>query len=397
MNAVDRLSAKFFHLVHNSNLVYNACWEDPQLDRQALQLGADDEVLVITSAGCNALDYLLDAPRHVYAVDLNFRQNALLDLKIAGIRRLDHETFFALFGEGRLPHARRVYWGRLRAELPSATRDFWDRHIDSFSGQSRRRSFYFHGTSGSFAWLVNIYIDRVARLRGNVEAVLNSQSIHEQREHYAALKDRLWKGYVHWLLRRDATLAMLGVPRPQRLQIDRDYQGGVARFVEDCVETVFARMPIHDNYFWRLYLTGRYSRDCCPEYLKPHQFARLKAGLVDRLSTHSTSVCDFVQGTSARLTKLVLLDHMDWLSHAALPLLQRQWQVILDRTAAGARVLWRSAGMQCDHIDALFVRSGKELVRLGEVLNYDRPLAAELHARDRVHTYGSFYIADLAA
>ena len=34
---------------------------------------------------------------------------------------------------------------------------------------------------------------------------------------------------------------------------------------------------------------------------------------------------------------------------------------------------------------------------LGELLTYDRELAAQLHGKDRVHTYGSFYIADVAA
>ena len=53
-----------------------------------LELGPDDNVLVITSAGCNALDYALAGPRHVYAVDLNPRQNALLELKKAAIRAL---------------------------------------------------------------------------------------------------------------------------------------------------------------------------------------------------------------------------------------------------------------------------------------------------------------------
>jgi S-adenosylmethionine-diacylglycerol 3-amino-3-carboxypropyl transferase len=33
--------------------------------------------------------------------------------------------------------------------------------------------------------------------------------------------------------------------------------------------------------------------------------------------------------------------------------------------------------------------------RVGEMLAYNRELAAELHERDRVHTYGSFHIADL--
>src|SRR5262245_48504534 len=106
-----------FDLVHRHNLVYNACWEDPRLDRQALGLGPDDTLLMITSAGCNALDYALLGPRRIHAVDLNPRQNALLELKAAGIRRLDFDTFFALFGRGRLPGCRRVYRDRLRPEL----------------------------------------------------------------------------------------------------------------------------------------------------------------------------------------------------------------------------------------------------------------------------------------
>ena len=34
---------------------------------------------------------------------------------------------------------------------------------------------------------------------------------------------------------------------------------------------------------------------------------------------------------------------------------------------------------------------------LNELLVYNRDLAEELHQQDRVHTYGSFYIADVAA
>ena len=50
------LGQRFFRAVHGSQLVYNQCWEDPAVDRQALRLTRDDRVLVITSAGCNALD-----------------------------------------------------------------------------------------------------------------------------------------------------------------------------------------------------------------------------------------------------------------------------------------------------------------------------------------------------
>jgi S-adenosylmethionine-diacylglycerol 3-amino-3-carboxypropyl transferase len=76
-------------------LVYNCCWEDPAVDRRALDLRADDTMLVITSAGCNVLDYALTGPARIHAVDANPRQTALLELKLAGIRQLDFDDFFA--------------------------------------------------------------------------------------------------------------------------------------------------------------------------------------------------------------------------------------------------------------------------------------------------------------
>jgi S-adenosylmethionine-diacylglycerol 3-amino-3-carboxypropyl transferase len=88
-----------YNLIHRRHLVYNTCWEDLRLDRQALELGPDDTVLAITSAGCNVLVYALDRPRRTHAVDINHRQNALLELKLAGIRRLGSDDFFQMFAE----------------------------------------------------------------------------------------------------------------------------------------------------------------------------------------------------------------------------------------------------------------------------------------------------------
>jgi len=101
---VERLSKTWFNLVHGRNIVYNQCWEDPRLDRVALELTPQDRVLVITSAGCNAIDYALAGAGHVHAVDMNPKQNHLLDLKLVGAKHLDYETFFQLFGKGNLPN-----------------------------------------------------------------------------------------------------------------------------------------------------------------------------------------------------------------------------------------------------------------------------------------------------
>jgi S-adenosylmethionine-diacylglycerol 3-amino-3-carboxypropyl transferase len=100
-----------------SNLIYNQCWEDPSIDKQALNLTAADRIVTITSAGCNALDYLLSAPQRIDCVDVNPHQTAPLELKVAAIRVLPHGTFFKMFGRGRLEGHRRTYERRLRPFL----------------------------------------------------------------------------------------------------------------------------------------------------------------------------------------------------------------------------------------------------------------------------------------
>ena len=38
MPVLERVNRHVFDLVHRNNLVYNTCWEDPRLDRAALDL-----------------------------------------------------------------------------------------------------------------------------------------------------------------------------------------------------------------------------------------------------------------------------------------------------------------------------------------------------------------------
>lgn len=396
MPVMDWFSARVFSLVHGNNLVYNTCWEDPRLDRVALQLTPDDNVLVITSAGCNALDYALASPQHVYAVDMNPRQNALLELKLAGIKHLNYEDFFGMFGRGRLPGGRAVYQQKLRASLSPWSQNYWDRYIKFFD--NKRRSFYFRGTSGSFARAINVYVDRVARVRPQIEALLKASTVEEQSKiYYGDLHERFWSRPMRFAMNRDTTLSMVGVPKAQRRQVETQYEGGIVKFVQDCVEAVFAKLPISDNYFWRVYLTGEYAPDCCPEYLTADGFERLKGGLADRVSVHTNSVQGFLDQHHGKISRYVLLDHMDWLSDKFFPLLELEWQAILNRAAQGTRILWRSGGLRTDFIERVQVTKDGRLRPLPELLTYHQELADELHEKDRVHTYGRFYIADLAA
>lgn len=393
MGILDWVSRRVFDGVHRNNLVYNTCWEDPRLDREALQLGATDDVLVITSAGCNALDYALCEPNHVYAVDMNPRQNALLDLKKAAIAGLEYEDFFQMFGTGRLPGARRLYASAIRHRLPDWSRGYWDSKISWFD--RHRGSFYFRGTSGFFARLAKVYTDTFAGVGPHLASLLDAQSLEEQREIYERhLRDQ-FGSLLRFALNRDTTMSMLGVPRAQRRQIEATYDGDLARFIQDCVEGAFVKLPMKDNYFWRVYITGSYTPSCRPEYLVPENFQRLKGGLAERVSTHTDSVEGFLRQHRGTISRFVLLDHMDWLSDRLFPLLESEWQAIVDRAAPGTRMIWRSGGFNTDFVNDVRITVAGQPRRAGDVLHYHTELANRLHPLDRVHTYGHFSIADL--
>ncbi|MGL4943136.1 MAG: DUF3419 family protein [Thermoguttaceae bacterium] len=388
-------SGRVFRFVHGNNLVYNTCWEDPRLDKVALELTPDDSLLVITSAGCNALSYALTGLKSVYAVDMNYRQNALLELKMSGIRHLDYETFFQMFGLGRLHNVKEIYRDALRSDLSPQSQKYWDGRIKKYF-DSRRKSFYFCGTSGAFARFISFYTDRIGKCRSEVNALLAAKSVDEQRAiWFDRLKPRLWSKLVRFVVNRDASLSMLGVPRAQRMQIDKQYEGGIVKFVEDCLDTVLGTLPLADNYFWRVYATGHYTETCCPEYLERANFDALKGGLVDRITVYTNTVEGFLRENDVKISRFVLLDHMDWLSHHLYDALVSEWDAILTRATPHARILWRSGGLRTEYIESVPVKRNGREERLGDILSMNTALAAELHTKDRVHTYGSFYIADL--
>ncbi len=108
---------------------YSHVWEDHLLAERGLDIGRADDVLSITSAGCNVLNLLLQEPRSVTALDLNPAQTALLRLKVAGIRHLSHPRFTSLLGIGRDHDPVEVY-EEIKGRLPEDARRFWDDHLE---------------------------------------------------------------------------------------------------------------------------------------------------------------------------------------------------------------------------------------------------------------------------
>lgn len=375
----------WFRHVHGSRLIYNTCWEDPRADRALLGVSSGSRIAMITSAGCNALDYLLDDPAEIHCVDLNPRQNALLDLKLAALATLEHEDLFALFGSGRHANFEALYRERLRSRLQEPSAAFWDRHLHWFNGRGRG-SFYFRGAAGDVAWLVNTILRHARRgLRRDLLALFESPDLATQRERYATIEPRLFGPALRALIRQPATLTLLGVPRAQRDLITRQYPGGVSAFVQDKLRWLMTEVPVSENYFWRLYLHGNYSPQCCPNYLRPEYRDVLRERL-DRVYLYTASFSAFLQQHPEPLTHFVLLDHQDWLCAHDLPGLEQEWQLILARSAPGARVLLRSAALKVEFLPEFARRA-----------LHDGGDSELWHQRDRVGTYGSVMLAEVAA
>lgn len=380
---LNRIHDRFFRWVHESYLIYNTCWEDPRIDRKLLQLNGKSRVVMITSAGCNALDYLLDDPEKIYAVDMNPYQNALLELKIAAIRHCPYEDFFALFGKGYHPKCRQIY-NMLARDLSEGARNFWEHRLYYFAGhRGRRPSFYYHGTTGTLAWLFLQFFFRHQRdLKTHIFKLLDASDLKEQRCIYERIEPGLWTSLTRRIVNQPATLTMMGVPRSQIQLIKQQYPGGLIGFVKDKMHNVFTNVSIQDNYFWRVYITGSYTQDCCPNYLKRKNFSRLKSR-INQIQMHTSTLSDFLRQHPGIYTHYVLLDHQDWLAGHDPASLEDEWQLILNNSQNGTRILMRSAGLTTDFLPGL----------AASYLRFFPEKTVPLHKNDRVGTYGSLHFA----
>ncbi|HHC75099.1 MAG TPA: DUF3419 family protein [Thiothrix sp.] len=372
-----------FKRVHNSRLIYNACWEDPRIDRELLNIDQKSKIVVISSAGCNVLDYLLDHPASIDAIDVNPRQNALLALKIALIQHRPFDDLFAMFAEGKHADYKAVY-ADVRPHLPTYAQSFWDKKIGYFSPRSWRKSFYFYSTSGDVAWFFTLFMRSQKSMWAHIQRLLDAKTLEEQREIYDEIEPQIWSKLVSWIVKRPMMTTLLGVPRPQVQLITQEYETGMLGFLRHSFRHLFTEVPIHDNYFWRAYITGSYTETCCPNYLKKPHFATLQEN-VSRVTHHTKTISEFLQQNPDKYTHFILLDHQDWLAWHMPEALQEEWDLILANSQAGTKILLRSAAPTLDFVPA----------NVQDALHFSPEITEPIHQTDRVGTYSSLHLAEV--
>lgn len=378
---IDQLQDWVFRQIHSRHLVYNSCWEDPRCDRQLLQLDEQSEIVMITSAGCNALEYLLDDPARIHCIDVNPRQNALLALKKAAIAGLKHNDLFLIFGKGWHPRWSEIYQEQLRPLLPTYAQLYWDTHQQYFNGQGLRKSFYYYGSSGSVAWWAKQYLRARPKLHRQIRAMFEADTLEEQVQLYEKIETKLLNRLIQWVVNQHITLYAVGVPRSQRALFFDQHEQGVLGYIRRSMRQVFTELPLKDNYFWQLYFHGSYFLNCCPAYLEADHQSTLTSR-VDQIEQHTMTITDFLRRHPKPYSHYVLLDHQDWLAANNRPALEEEWEMILDNSRPGTRILLRSAADEVNFLPDFVT----------EKVIFNRELATEYHSQDRVGTYGSVYI-----
>jgi S-adenosylmethionine-diacylglycerol 3-amino-3-carboxypropyl transferase len=115
------------------NLIrYSLVWEAPDTLYDGLNIGERDNLLMITSAGCNVLNALLKNPKSLTAIDLNPEQNRLLLFKKHVIEHHNYETFSSIMGFCGSQKVEEA-WKKIYQSLDPVLREHWEGFFEKHS------------------------------------------------------------------------------------------------------------------------------------------------------------------------------------------------------------------------------------------------------------------------
>jgi ubiquinone/menaquinone biosynthesis C-methylase UbiE len=319
----------------NRTYIYNICWEDPAVDHQILKINKDDIIFRICSAGDIVLDYAIEGPSKIVVCDMNQHQLWLFELKIRMLRdpNLTYDEWWAIWGSSDVSVALRV-WKRMRHTMSAGGRKWWDGRIERVF----RKGF---ATSGSTGFCAKFLIPFLMYAVGfNIKEWAESGFSHQYiQQNYHVIENSAW-----WFRRLfPGILApFAGVPPNQ---IGPEFY--TVEFYEGILKEIFLDPDFgRHNYFYRFYYEKGYKDPtCCPRTLQKQFFEPLRAN-AGCFEWHHATVQDTMERVKAHsFTKLVLLDHMDWMPNS---MVHDEWIALQRATVPGAKILWRSAFTKMD-------------------------------------------------
>jgi S-adenosylmethionine-diacylglycerol 3-amino-3-carboxypropyl transferase len=351
-----------FHFIR-----YASVWEDADTLCGALApVAPGGRVLSIASAGDNALALLTLDPEAVVAVDVSEAQLAALALRMVAIRAMEPAALQAFLGVVPDDHRLATY-AALRPELPAYARAFWDAHPDAVAAG------VIH--AGRFERYLRLFRRQVLPLvhsRRRTERLLDQDTLEEQERFYQAEWDTWRWRLVFRLFFSRFVMGRLG----RDPAFFEHVEGTVGDRILARTRHALTAIPVRTNPYLTYIMTGNYSPEALPRYLRPEHVTAIR----ERLG-RITLVRGAAEACAGPFDAFNLSDIFEYMSPAVH---ERVYAELVSRAAPGARLAyWNMLAPRGPAASvALRVRPLREL-------------AAALHAGDRAWFYQDFHVDEV--
>lgn len=313
------------------SILFSSCNEDTACELRALGDLTGKRVFAVTAGGGRVLNLLLGRPAEIMAVDLNPAQNHLLDLKIAGLRTLEHGAYLRFLG-ARPSSDRAATYQRLRGSLGAGARAFFDGRPALVA-----RGVLLEGKLERYLRKVATAL-RVLHPLG-VSRLFSCDDLEEQRRFVDRLDRTHFRVVAQLACRRTMLRLFSGDPGfyryvPREVALHRAIYGGVMEH--------FRHRLARDNPLMQLVFFGRWIREeALPIYLNATTFDQVKAALETTRIVPVTSLVREALASSRRqsfdaFSLSDISSYLDDVQHA------RLFDDVLAAARPGARLCSRS-------------------------------------------------------
>jgi S-adenosylmethionine-diacylglycerol 3-amino-3-carboxypropyl transferase len=251
-------------------ILYSQCWEDPIVLSKALKINLKDIVLSISSGGDNTLYLLSKSPKKIISIDINQKQNFLLELKSNSIKYLDYEKCLSFLGF--LNDENRVStYQKLREFLSRECRHYWDKNL-----RDVKKGVIHSGKFESYLRIFRNIILPISHSKKDRKRLLSLDRLSEQKNFYDSKWDSfLWRitfkvffsKFLMKLLGRDIKF------------FEYNKNKSIAKHYLGKTEYGLTKIPIKSNYFLHYILFGEYNLGFLPEYMKEENFYKIRKNL----------------------------------------------------------------------------------------------------------------------
>lgn len=316
---------------NKESILFSACQEDTRSELSALGPLQGKRVFAVTAGGGRVLNLLIEKPSAITAVDLNPAQNALLELKIAALRSLEHGEYLRFLGIREADDRLDIYERKLRAQLSFGARRFFDgipKHVAAgilFQGKMER---YLR---------VGAKVLKLGHPFG-LKNLLDARDLDEQRKAMARWETPFWKSVAHLVGNKHVIAKLSGDPGFYR---NLPPKPPLHEVLYDRVHRHLKHNLLRENSFLQLVLHGRYVyEDVLPIYLNANTFDQLKAALREtKIDIQTTTVQDALESDRSGFDSFSISDICSYLDPEPS---YRLFDLVLSSANPGARLCSRS-------------------------------------------------------